>query len=150
MTDRANKTQADDTDRRLLSLLRENARAPATELARRLGLSRTTVQSRIERLERTGIIAGYTVRVADEHEHGLIRAYVMVTLRPKLSASVAGSLRRMPEVRTLHSVSGSFDLIIATAATSINEMNALIDRIGALEGVERTTSAVVLSTTIDR
>ena len=53
-------------DQQLLSLLRENARAPTAELARRLGLSRTTVQSRIERLERQGVITGYTVRVSEE------------------------------------------------------------------------------------
>jgi DNA-binding Lrp family transcriptional regulator len=150
MTDPMGKLPVDGTDRRLLALLRENARAPVAELARQLGLSRTTVQSRIERLEKTGVIAGYTVRVADEHERGLIRAYIMVTLRPKLSASVESALRRMPEVRALHSVSGTFDLVVVTAATSAGELNAVIDRIGALEGVERTTSAVILSTRIER
>ena len=144
------KAQVDGTDRRLLDLLRENARAPAAELARRLGLSRTTVQSRIERLERAGIITGYTVRVAAEHERGQIKAYIMVTLGPKQAASIETALRRMPEVRSLHSVSGPFDLVVVTAATSVDEMNAVIDRIGALDGVERTTSAVILSTRIDR
>jgi DNA-binding Lrp family transcriptional regulator len=140
----------DGTDRRLLSLLRENARAPVTELARKLGLSRTTVQSRIERLERQGVITGYAVRVADEHEEGLLRAHVMVTLKPKLAPAVEASLRPIAEVRALYSVSGSFDQIVVLAARTAAEMNALIDRIGALDGVERTTSAIVLSTRIDR
>jgi DNA-binding Lrp family transcriptional regulator len=144
------KTALDETDHQLLSLLRENARSPTAELARRLGLSRTTVQSRIERLERSGVVAGYTVKVADEVEANLVRTYVLVTLAPKQTRSVEAALRRIPEVRTLHSVSGPFDLLAILAAGSIGELDAAIDRIGLLEGVERTTSAIVLSTRIER
>jgi DNA-binding Lrp family transcriptional regulator len=144
------KTSLDGTDLQLLNLLRENARSPTAELARRLGLSRTTVQSRIERLERSGVVAGYTVKVADEVEANLVRTYVLVTLAPKQTRSVEAALRRIPEVRTLHSVSGPFDLLAILAAGSIGELDAAIDRIGLLEGVERTTSAIVLSTRIER
>lgn len=140
----------DDTDRALLSLLRENARAPTAELARKLKLSRTTVQSRLERLLRQRAITGFTVVVPDEVEAALVRAYVLITLAPKRAAAIESALRRIPELRVLHSVSGPFDLIAIVAAASIGELDALIDRIGALEGVERTTSAIVLSTRIDR
>ncbi len=140
----------DDTDRALLGLLRENARASTAELARRLDLSRTTVQSRIERLERRRVIAGYTVSVADEVEAGLVRAHVLITLAPRASGVIEAALRKIAQVRVLHSVSGPFDLIAIVAAASIGELDALIDRIGRLEGVERTTSAIVLSTRIER
>jgi len=140
----------DDTDRALLALLRENARAPTAELARKLKLSRTTVQSRMERLQRQRVIAGYTITVPDELEAALVRAHVLITLVPKQSAAIEVALRRIPEVRVLHSVSGPFDLIAIVAATSIVELDELIDRIGALDGVERTTSAIVLSTRIER
>jgi DNA-binding Lrp family transcriptional regulator len=140
----------DDTDRRLVALLRENARAPTAELARKLSLSRTTVQSRLERLLRQRVIAGFTVVVPDEIEAALVRAHVMVTLAPKRAAAIEAELRRIPELRQLHSVSGPFDLIAVVAAASIGELDALIDRIGSLDGVERTTSAIVLSTRIDR
>jgi DNA-binding Lrp family transcriptional regulator len=150
MTKESAASPLDDTDRALLALLRENARAPTAELARRLGLSRTTVQSRLQRLERTRAVAGYTVVVPDEAEAALVRAHVLVTVAPKRSAAIEGALRRIPEVRVLHSVSGPFDLIAIVAAPSIGELDALIDRIGALDGVERTTSAIVLSTRIQR
>jgi DNA-binding Lrp family transcriptional regulator len=140
----------DAVDRALLALLRENARAPTAELARRLGLSRTTVQSRMERLERQRVIAGYTVTVPDAVEASLVRAHVLITSVPKQSAAIEQALRRIAQVRVLHSVSGPFDLIAIVAATSIGELDALIDQIGALDGVERTTSAIVLSTRIDR
>jgi DNA-binding Lrp family transcriptional regulator len=139
-----------EADMALIALLRENARASTAELARRLGVSRTTVQSRIERLERSGIIAGYSVRLTPDHEKHLVRAHVLVTALPKLSAAVEAVLRRIPEVRTLHSVSGSFDMIIIVEASSVRDLDMLIDRIGALDGVERTLSSIILSTRIDR
>jgi DNA-binding Lrp family transcriptional regulator len=140
----------DPTDQLLLNLLRENARTPTAELARRLGLSRTTVQSRIERLERNRVITGYTVKVTDEVEAGLVRTYVLITVAPKQAKIIETALRRIPEVRTLHSVSGPFDLLAILAAASIRDLDQVIDRIGLLDGVERTTSAVVLSTRIER
>ena len=140
----------DEIDQALIARLRENARAPTAQLARGLGLSRTTVQSRIERLERTGVVTGYTVRLSDAHERGQIHAYVMVMVAPKQAASVAAAVRRMPQVRLLQSVSGPFDMIALAAAPSAADMDALIDGIGALDGVERTTSSIVLSTKLDR
>jgi DNA-binding Lrp family transcriptional regulator len=140
----------DDVDRRIVEALRSNARAPTAELARRIGLSRTTVQSRLERLERQGVIAGYTVRLSDAHERGRIHAYVMLTVAPKQSAAVVSAIRRMPDVRLLSSVSGPFDFIAEASAASVGEMDALIDALGALDGVARTTSSIVLSTKIDR
>jgi DNA-binding Lrp family transcriptional regulator len=140
----------DATDRALLALLRENARSPVSELARKLKLSRTTVQSRLARLERERAITGYTVTVGPQAEAGQVRAHVLITLEPRRSLAIETALRRIPELRTLHSVSGPFDLIAIVAAGSIGELDHLIDRIGALDGVERTTSAIVLSTRIDR
>lgn len=140
-------TNADNT---LIALLRENARAPIADLARRLGVSRTTVQSRLERLESRGVIAGYSVKLSSDHEKGLVRAHILVTVPPKLAAAVTAELRRIPEVRTLHSVSGSFDMIVIVEAPSVADLDALIDRVGALEGVERTLSSIILSTRIDR
>ncbi len=144
------KTVLDPIDRMLLNLLRENARTSTAELARKLHLSRTTVQSRIERLERNHVVAGYTIKVPDEMEASLVKTFVLITLAPKRSATIESALRRIPEVRTLHSVSGPFDLLAIVAADSIGELDAVIDRIGLLDGVERTTSAIVLSTRIER
>ena len=138
------------TDLALLALLRDDARPPTAELARKLHLSRTTLQSRMERLQRQRVIAGFTISVPDELEAHLVRAHVLITLAPRRSAAIEQALRSIPEVRVLHSVSGPFDLIAIVAAASIGELDALIDRIGGLDGVERTTSAIVLSTRIQR
>jgi DNA-binding Lrp family transcriptional regulator len=139
-----------NADRTLLALLRENARMPVAELARRLGVSRSTVQSRLERLERTGTITGYSVKLSGDYLAQQLRAHLMVTVSPKLSAQVVKALDAILDVRTVHSVSGSFDMIVVLEAPSVAELDALIDRIGALEGVERTMSSIILSTRIDR
>ncbi|KQQ58593.1 AsnC family transcriptional regulator [Rhizobium sp. Leaf311] len=139
-----------EKDRALLSLLAENARMPVAELARKLGLSRTTVQARIERLEAEGVIAGYGIRLSDSYLSGLVRAHVLITIAPKALAGVTAALAATKEVTTLHSVSGSFDLIAILTAPSIADLDRLIDGIGALDGVERTLSSVILSTRISR
>lgn len=139
-----------DKDRALLALLADNARMPVAELARRLGLSRTTVQARIERLEADGVIAGYGVRLSDAYLSGLVRAHVLITIGPKSLGGVTAALAAIKEVTTLHSVSGTFDLIAILTAPSIADLDRLLDHIGALDGVERTLSSVILSTRIAR
>lgn len=139
-----------ESDQQLLSVLRENARASTADIARRLKLSRTTVHSRIERLERMGVIDGYTVRIHDDAERGHIRAHIMITVLPKHAPSVAAALHAMPEVRALHSVSGPFDLIALGVTPTVGAMDELTDRIGSIDGVERTTSAIILSAKFER
>jgi DNA-binding Lrp family transcriptional regulator len=140
----------DPIDEKLLLALRENGRASTAQLARLVGRSRTSVQSRIERLEKQGIIVGYTALLAPEHSLGAVRAHVMIKVGPKEARAVTAALRAIAPVRVLHSVSGDVDLIAVAATASVAEMDQVIDRIGALEGVERTTSSIILSTKFER
>ena len=140
----------DAIDAKLLAALRENARASTAQLARLVGRSRTSVQSRIERLEKRGVIVGYSVRLAPEYDGGAVRAHVMIKVGPKESRAVTAALRAIDTVRVLHSVSGDVDLIAVAMTASVDEMDQVIDRIGALDGVERTTSSIILSTKFER
>jgi DNA-binding Lrp family transcriptional regulator len=140
----------DDLDRRLIALLQADARTSAADLARRLGVARTTVLARIARLERQGVITGYTVRLAvDESERG-VEAYVGITTEPKSARDVTLRLAALPELRQLCSVSGEFDYLALLRAESPARLDALLDEIGAIEGVRRTTTSVVLGRRIDR
>ncbi len=140
----------DAIDEKLLLALRENGRASTARLARLVGRSRTSVQSRIERLEKQGIIVGYAALLAPEHSLGAVRAHVMIKVGPKEARAVTAALRAIAPVRVLHSVSGDVDLIAVAATASVAEMDQVIDRIGALDGVERTTSSIILSTKFER
>jgi DNA-binding Lrp family transcriptional regulator len=140
----------DAIDEKLLLALRENARASTAKLARLVGRSRTSVQTRIERLQKSGVIVGYGVRLAPEHDLGAVRAHVMIKVGPKEARAVTAALKGIPQVRVLHSVSGDMDLIAVAATASVAEMDGVIDRIGALDGVERTTSSILLSTKFER
>src|SRR3984885_10377048 len=111
----------DPIDEKLISMLRENARASTAQLARLVGRSRTSVQSRIERLEKQGIIVGYAVRLAPEHGQGAVRAHVMIKVGPKVTRAVTAALRAIDQVRLLHSVSGDVDLIAVAVAASVAE-----------------------------
>ncbi|ALN75396.1 Lrp/AsnC family transcriptional regulator [Aureimonas sp. AU40] len=137
-------------DRELLALLGENARMPVATLAKRLGVSRTTAQARLERLERIGVIAGYGVRLSEAYASSLVRAHILVTIAPKSLSEVTAAMGKVQAVTELHSISGAFDLIAIIAAPSIAELDQRIDEIGAIEGVERTQSSIILSTRIAR
>jgi DNA-binding Lrp family transcriptional regulator len=139
-----NGESQDPIDQKLLAALRDNGRASTAQLARLVGRSRTSVQSRIARLEKQGVIVGYSVLLAPEHELGAVRAHVMIKVGPKEARAVTAALRAIPQVRLLHSVSGEVDMIAVAATDSVADMDQVIDRIGALDGVERTTSSIIL------
>jgi DNA-binding Lrp family transcriptional regulator len=137
---------AADIDRRLLALLRENSRRQVSTLAAELSVSRATVYARIARLEQEGIIEGYTVRIGLQHDRRLVRAHVMIKLLPKLTHETVSALSAMSMVTALYSISGEHDLIATIEGSNVGELDVLIDRIGMLEGVEKTTSSIILST----
>jgi DNA-binding Lrp family transcriptional regulator len=137
-------------DARLIDLLRANAREPTASLARKLGLARSTVQERIARLEREGVIAGYTLRLRDDAAAGRIRAVVMIATDAKRADRAAAELKKMPEVRALYAVAGSYDLVASIETETTGRMDAILDRIGRTHGVARTVSSIVLSEKFSR
>lgn len=140
----------DDLDRRLLAALQVNARESTAQLARRLGVARTTVLARLARLERSGVIAGYTVRLAADDSDRSVQAYVGIVTDPKKARQVTARLATLPELRQLSSVSGEFDYLALLRADTTARLDALLDEIGEIDGVARTTSSVVLARRVDR
>ena len=141
--------QIDEIDQNLLALLRNNARAPVAELARKLGLARTTVQARIERLETSGVIAGYTLRISDATRPPL-QATVLVSIEPRTGPAVLSRLRSLPGVEVVHTTSGRFDLLVQVSAHTTTELDETLDRIGEARGVQSSESLIHLSTKLDR
>jgi DNA-binding Lrp family transcriptional regulator len=140
----------DDTDRALVAALRRNARDSAANIARRLGVARTTVLAPIARLEAAGVIAGYTVRLGPVMGDGAIEACVGLEVTPKAGREVVRRLEKVPEVTLACAVSGGYDYVAWLRAESPSRLDAILDEIGAIEGVTRTTTSVVLARRIDR
>ncbi|MCB1432833.1 MAG: Lrp/AsnC family transcriptional regulator [Alphaproteobacteria bacterium] len=137
-------------DEELLALLKVDGREPVASLARKLGVSRTTVQDRLRRLEESGVIAAYSIKLARELDEGGMRAYVTLEAEPRRQIDVARALARFPQIETLHTVSGKFDLIAQVKARTSEGLDRLIDEIGQIPGVNRIETSVILSTKLDR
>lgn len=137
-------------DRRLIAALQRNARQSVSDLARELDLSRTTVQKRLAQLEEGGVITGYSVKTSDSFQASRLQAYVNLVVEPRYSVPVAAALERMPQVEALYTVAGKIDLVAIMRVTSPAELDDTLDRIGTIEGVRDTDSAIVLSTKFDR
>ena len=137
-------------DEELIALLKVDSRKPVASLARKLGLSRTTVQDRLRRLEETGVIAAYTIRLSREMDQGGMRAFVTFSAEPRRQIDVGRMLAKFPQIETLHTVSGKFDLIAQVKTASSEAMDRLIDEIGQIPGITRIETSVILSTKLDR
>ena len=140
----------DKVDQQLLELLQSNSRSSTSALARTLGVSRSTVQDRINRLERRKVIAGYTIRYHDSFSGRQLNAHVMIQVNPKQSQKIVDALSRMGAVITVQTVSGIYDLVTTVKAATPQEMDKVLDEIGELPGVEKTTTSIVLTTKFER
>jgi DNA-binding Lrp family transcriptional regulator len=138
----------DDTDRRLIALLRADARRPASSLAAALGVSRGTVQNRIARLLRGGAIQGFTLRLGPEAEGigGAVRAITTIEIRGRSAMGVLRALKGFPEVRALHMTNGRWDIVAELGAESLEALDQALNRIRMLEGVANTETSILLST----
>lgn len=142
--------ELDDLDQRILNALAADSSTSTSRLARRFKVARSTVQARIERLERTGVIAGYTVKLGQAIVLRRIRATVLVQVEPRATAAVLTRLKAMPEVEIAHTTTGRVDLILQLSAETTQDLDEVLDDIGQLTGVRSSESFIHLSTKFDR
>jgi len=138
----------DPLDLQLLALLEMDGRISHARLARRVGRSRSAIQERIERLERMGHIAGYTIRRGNRAAD--IQAYLLVSATGASHDTLAAAVQGFPEVRVCDSVSGDLDLILQIQARDIATVDRVRAAVAALPGVARTRTALVMQNRIQR
>jgi DNA-binding Lrp family transcriptional regulator len=119
-------------------------------LARQLGVARTTVTARLARLEKAQVITGYGVRLGQRLTEGGLQAYVGITVQPRSGKEVVRRLSAMAQVQQLCAVSGEFDYVAWLRTESPEQLDGLLDQIGSVEGVEKTTTSIILSSKVDR
>jgi DNA-binding Lrp family transcriptional regulator len=140
----------DEQDRNIIALLAADARMSLSTLARRLKVARSTVQTRLERLESTGMIAGYTVKLGEAAKEGRLRATVLVSIEPRAQAGILIRLKAIPEIEKVYTTSGHWDLLLQVAAPNTRSLDDVLDQIGAMTGVKSSESMIHLSTRLDR
>ncbi|MGG1947776.1 Lrp/AsnC family transcriptional regulator [Trinickia sp. NRRL B-1857] len=136
----------DDVDRQLIGLLRDDARMPVVALAKVLRVARATVQNRLTRLENEGVIVGYTVRLKRAAEKHRIRALMSVAVQGNRAADIIKALRGHPNVTTIHSTNGRWDLIAELQADSLEEFDRVLGAIRLIDGIANTETSILLST----
>lgn len=138
--------ELDDTDRQLIALLRDDARLPVATLARQLRVARGTVLNRLRKLEVSGVIDGYTVRLKPGAEAHRIRAWMGIAIEGNTSATVLKALRGEPAVQTLHSTNGRWDFVAEIRADTLESFDRALGRIRSIDGIASTETSILLST----
>ena len=142
-------TTLDDTDRKIIAILRENAREPIKGIATKTGIARSTVRHRLERLENSGVIAGYKAIVRQEQSTG-VEAFLLARLNQTPAYDLIGKLSGIPEIQRCSSLSGEIDLIIEVVAAHAERLNEIRDLVANEAVVESLTTSIILSRNIDR
>ncbi|WP_120521910.1 Lrp/AsnC family transcriptional regulator [Arthrobacter celericrescens] len=140
--------ELDDLDRRLISALREDGRAPVVALARKLGVARATVNSRLERLVSSGAVVGFSVRVRDELDPLTIRAVSLIAVEGRSTDKVIRQLRGFPEISALHTTNGGWDLVAELRTEDLTAFDAVLGRIRSIDGVVNSETSLLLSSVL--
>lgn len=136
----------DDVDQRLIAELRRDGRAALSDLADRLGLSRATVRTRMERLTQRGDIAGFSVLTRADVSDAPVRGLMMIGIEGRGGEKVMARLAGLPAVMAVHSTIGKWDLIAELSAQTLIELDEVILRIRNIDGVTTSETNLLLST----
>lgn len=135
----------DVTDRKLINLLRINARASISTLAGEMGLARATVQTRLNRLLEQGAIRRFTVEIEESHAEETIRAVMLIQLEGALVRAITKSLRKIPQISTLHTTNGTWDLVAQIETRSLAEFDAVLRDVREVKGVTNSETCLLLT-----
>lgn len=136
----------DDTDRELIALLRDDGRATVAALAAKLKVARGTVQNRMARLQREGVIVGFTVRLKPQAEAHRIRALMNIAVEGNRSREVLKALRGHPQVSAIYTTNGRWDIVAELQAETLEAFDRVLDAIRLFHGIANTETSILLST----
>ncbi|MEZ5758527.1 MAG: Lrp/AsnC family transcriptional regulator [Emcibacteraceae bacterium] len=135
----------DQLDRELIALLRRDGRAPLSKLAEILKVSRGTIQNRLDRLTSSGTLIGFTVRVREDYEADAIRSLMLIEVVGKSTSQVIRKLRGIPELQTLHTTNGAWDLVAEIQTANLNDFDRVLREVRMIDGVLNSETSILLS-----
>lgn len=139
-----------EKDEELLSILRLNARASVSDIARATGVSRTAIQNRLSKLENNNVIKAYSVVLGNDYTNQLVSANVSLKVKPNLRKTICIALRKLHQISHIYSISGEYDLLVTIQANALEKLSEVLNIVCSLEGVERTNSSIILDTIFER
>lgn len=140
--------ELDDLDQQLLAALRADGREPVATLARRLGVTRATVNSRLDRLVQSGTVLGFTVRVREENDPRSVRAISLIEVEGRSTDDVIKKLRGFPEIHSLHTTNGGWDLVAEVRTRSLGNFDRVLGQVRAVDGVVNSETSLLLSSVL--
>ncbi|MEZ7813114.1 MAG: Lrp/AsnC family transcriptional regulator [Paracoccaceae bacterium] len=140
----------DNLDQSIIALLSADARLSLATMARRLKIARSTLQARLERLEGTKVIAGYTIKLGEGAREQRLRVTVLVSIEPRAQANIVTKLKVISEIERVITTSGRFDLLLQIGCPTTIVLDRVLDQIIAITGVVQTESLIHLSNKLDR
>lgn len=135
----------DELDRRIIAHLRGDGRASLAKLADAVGVARGTVQNRLDRLSATGTLLGFTVRVREDYDDRAVRAVMMIEVVGKSTTQVIRKLRGIPEIASVHTTNGKWDLVADIRAGSLSDFDRVLREIRMIDGVSNSETSLLLS-----
>ena len=135
----------DAIDKELVAILKSDARAPVAKLAKILGVSRGTVQNRLDRLVSSGAILGFTIRAHEQIETDAIKAVMMIEVVGKSTTQVIQKLRGIPQLLKMHTTNGAWDLIAEIQTSNLQEFDTVLREVRAIDGVLNSETSILLS-----
>ena len=138
--------QNDPLDDRLITLLRHDGRRSISDLALELGVSRATVRARIDRLERSGVIIGYTVILRADTVAAPVRGLMLIEVEGHAADRVVRALSAFPEVVEIHTTNGRWDLIVELASPTLADLDGILRRIRLIPGITGSETNLLLNT----
>ena len=135
----------DDHDKTLIGLLRKDGRASISKLAQIMGVSRGTVQTRLDRLLASGALLGFTARVREDYETNHIRAIMMIEVAGRNTSQVINRLRGFTEIQVLHTTNGKWDLVAELLVEKLDELDRVLREVRLIDGVLNSETSILLS-----
>ena len=136
----------DEIDRTLIAALRKDGRAPISKLAEIAGVSRGTAQNRLDRMLTSGALLGFTIRVRNDYETETIRAIMLVEVVGKSTSEIIRKLRGFPELESVHTTNGKWDLIVEIRTTNLTSFDRILRDVRMIDGVSHSETNLILST----
>ncbi|SIQ76555.1 DNA-binding transcriptional regulator, Lrp family [Rhizobium sp. RU20A] len=137
----------DELDRRIIAHLRVDGRASLSKLSAALGVARGTVQNRLDRLVATGTLLGFTVRVREDYDAQTVQAIMMIEVVGKSTNQAIRRLRGLPEIVSLHTTNGNWDLVATIRAASLADFDRVLREVRMIDGVSNSETSLLLSST---